>query len=150
MNILFVCAGNTCRSCMAEAIFNHYNTISGVKASSAGVAALKGSKTSQNSAVVVEANTGVNIANREAVQLTEEQVHNSDLILTMTYSIKNYLVGLFPHFKNKIYVLNEYVGEEGEISDPFGGDIAIYNETFKSLKKYIDLLLLKLKEDISK
>ncbi|NLZ47265.1 MAG: low molecular weight protein arginine phosphatase [Clostridiales bacterium] len=150
MNILFVCSGNTCRSCMAEAIFNHYNTISDIKAFSAGVAAIKGSKTSKNSAVVVETNTGVNIADREAVQLTQEQVHNSDLILTMTYSIKNYLVSLFPDFKNKIYVLNEYVGAEGEVSDPYGGDIAVYNNTFKSLKKYIDLLLLKLKEDISK
>lgn len=150
MNILFVCAGNTCRSCMAEAIFNHWNTISDIKAFSAGVAAHKGSKASQNSAVVVEANTGVNIANREAVQLTQEQVHNSDLILTMTYGIKNYLVSLFPDCKNKIYVLNEYVGEEGEISDPYGGDISVYNETFNSLKKHIDLLLSKLKEDNSK
>lgn len=150
MNILFVCAGNTCRSCMAEAIFNHYNSISDIKAYSAGVSTLQGSKTSQNSAVVVEANTGINIANREAVQLTQEQVHNSDLILAMTYSIKNYLVGLFPNFKNKIYVLNEYVGEDGEVSDPYGGDIAVYNNTFTSLKKYIDLLLLKLKEDTSK
>lgn len=147
MNILFVCAGNTCRSCMAEAIFNHINSIDSVKAFSAGVSSVKGSRTSKNSAAVVEFNTGLNISNREAVQLTTELVETSDLILTMTYSIKNYLVGILPNHKNKIYVINEYVGVEGEISDPYGGDISIYNKTYKDLKKNIDLLLLKLKED---
>ena len=149
MNILFVCAGNTCRSCMAEAIFNHINNIENIKAFSAGVSSVKGSSTSKNSAAVVEFNTGLNIAGRKAVQLTSDMLETSGLILTMTYSIKNYLVGLFPNYKNKIYVLTEYVGVNGEISDPYGGDMSVYNDTYKLLKKNLDLLLLKLKEDNS-
>jgi protein-tyrosine phosphatase len=149
MNILFVCAGNTCRSCMAEAIFNHINNMENVKAFSAGVSSVKGSRTSKNSAAVVEYNTGLNISKREAVQLNSEMLETSDLVLTMTYSIRNYLVGLFPNYKNKIFALNQYVGVEGEISDPYGGDISVYNDTYKSLKRNLDLLLLKLKEDTS-
>ena len=134
---------------MAEAIFNHINSIENIKAFSAGVSSVKGSCTSKNSAAVVEFNTGLNIANRKAVQLTVEMLETSDLVLTMTYSIKNYLVGLFPNHKNKIYVLTEYVGVQGEISDPYGGDISVYNDTYKLLKINLDLLLLKLKEDNS-
>ncbi|WP_139905694.1 low molecular weight protein arginine phosphatase [Clostridium thermarum] len=149
MNILFVCAGNTCRSCMAEAIFNHINNIENVKAFSAGISAVKGSQTSKNSAAVVQFNTGLDISKREAVQLTPEIMESSDLVLTMTYSIKNYLVGLFPHYENKIFALNEYVGVEGEISDPYGGDISVYNDTYKDIRKNLESLILKLKEDTS-
>ena len=45
MNILFVCTGNTCRSCMAEAIFNSICDIDGVRAYSAGISIIPGSKT---------------------------------------------------------------------------------------------------------
>lgn len=149
MNILFVCAGNTCRSCMAEAIFNHINNIEEFHALSAGVAAVKGSCTSQNSAAVVEYNTGLDISDREAVQLSKELVIKADLVLTMTRNIKNCILDLFHDYKDKIFTLNEYVGVKGEISDPYGGDISVYNKTYNELTEKIELLLVKLKEDNS-
>lgn len=149
MDILFVCAGNTCRSCMAEAIFNHLNNIENISAASAGVSVARGSRTSKNSAAVVEYNTGFDLSKREAVQLTEKQICDSGLILTMTNNIKNYLSGTFPNYSDKIFTLNEYVGVEGEISDPYGGDISVYNNTYNDLQEKIKLLLVKLKEDKS-
>ncbi len=147
MDILFVCAGNTCRSCMAEAIFNHLNNIENISAASAGVSVVRDSRTSKNSAAVVEYNTGVDLSKREAVQLTEKHISDSGLILTMTNNIKNHLIGWFPNYSNKIFTLNEYVGVEGEISDPYGGDISVYNNTYNDMQEKIKLLLVKLKED---
>ncbi|MCS4465401.1 low molecular weight protein arginine phosphatase [Clostridium botulinum] len=134
MNILFVCTGNTCRSFMAEAIFNSLNNMEELTAKSAGIAVVPGSVSSSNACKIINEDINVDLSNREAIQLDEEILDQSDLILTMTYSAKDLLSNLSLEDSDRIFCITEYVGQKGEILDPFGGDIEVYKNTYEQLK----------------
>lgn len=147
MNILFVCSGNTCRSCMAEAIFNNICDIDGVKASSSGISVFPGSKTSLNCALVVNENLNVDISNRKAVQLNPFMIEKVDIVLTMTAYISDILRDTNETYANKVYSLGEYIESNVDITDPYSGSIDVYRKTFAELKRSLEILIEKLKED---
>lgn len=149
MNILFVCTGNTCRSCMAEAIFNNKYKEDDIIASSAGVYAIEGSKASLNSVNILKKNINIDISHRYARQLNLDILEDADLVLTMTNSIRDLLQNKFPYMKDKIHSLSQYVGDYKDVIDPFGGDESVYNDTYNQLDSLINLLIDKLKEDRS-
>lgn len=144
MNILFICTGNTCRSPMAEAIFNKLNMLDNI-AYSAGLSITPNSATSLNTHLVLKSAMDIDIIDRKAVQLTEGTIEKADLVLTMTVYMKELLNRKFPALKEKVYTLNEYVGVQGDIIDPYGGDLVTYSETLKIIKSRILLLFDKLK-----
>ena len=147
MNILFVCTGNTCRSPMAEAIFNKLNRLDHI-AYSAGLSIVPNSDTSLNAGLALQTDMDIDIKNRKAVQLTAKNIKEADLVLTMTSYMKEVLNIKFPDWKDKLYTLNEYVGVQGDIIDPYGSNLVTYFNTVQVMKSRILLLFDKLKEDM--
>ena len=126
MNILFVCTGNTCRSAMAAAIMNKIavETDLDVRIDSAGIFANEGQRASEN-AVKAAAELGADLSEHTAKQITGELINASDIILTMTEAHKQMLL---PLAKDKVYTLLEYAALDGDIHDPYGGDLDVYRE----------------------
>ena len=127
MKLLFVCTGNTCRSPMAAALMNKIakENDMDVKSSSAGIFAEIGAGASEN-AIKAMRYYEISLKYHEATQLTEKIINEADIVLTMTEGQKMMIEGYAPE---KIFSISEFLGYEGEISDPYGGDLEEYEET---------------------
>ena len=136
--ILFVCTGNTCRSPMAEAIFNHIAKKEGldVRAVSAGLAA-GGAPMSKNSAYVLEENRVEYDENFVSAPVDTETMEKCRKIVGITASHAMSLMMRYPQFASKIYAMPK------DIPDPFGGDITVYRECFESIKKCVEQMITK-------
>ena len=134
-DIIFVCTGNTCRSPMAEAIAK--NLMPNHIFASMGVAATNGCPASENACKAVR-NLGLDLSAHKSKMIDLEQLEGAKLVLTMTRShlsvIKSFCKGA------NAFTLAEYVGAEKDISDPFGGDLKIYQDCAKEIESLISML----------
>lgn len=106
--VLFVCTGNTCRSPMAEGLFNAIARQRGFQgeARSAGVLAAEGMPISDHTATILRER---GCAAKAASQpLTREMSEWADLILTMTIGHKRQVLEMFPEAVEKTFTLKEF------------------------------------------
>jgi protein-tyrosine phosphatase len=144
MKVLFVCTGNTCRSPMAEAMFRDKTASVVIEVQSAGVSAYTGQKASEHAREVLE-QRGIN-HDHSAQRVDEHLIAWADLILTMTQGHKAVLLQYFPGVAHKLYTLKEFVGESGEIADPFGGNLHTYQQCAEEMERSLDKLHGKLQD----
>lgn len=142
IRVLFVCTGNTCRSPMAEAILRN-KAGEEIEVKSAGIFAGDGSPASANTAQVLK-EKGIECQHSSSF-LTQEHIDWATYVLTMTSHHKQAILQSFPEAHDKVHTLKEFTNGSGEISDPFGGPVEIYRETYAELEPLIDEVLSKLK-----
>ena len=80
--------------------------------------------------------------------VSQEDLEWADLILTMTEAHKEALLHVNPAVESKTFTLKGFVqaGKDGDVYDPFGGDLETYRHTFTELSRIIDQLEQKLAE----
>ena len=84
-------------------------------------------------------------------QLTEEDLTEGTLVLTMEESQRDRIIEQYDNsIQADIFVLTEYVGDELEILDPYGGELPVYGLCYETLRKSIKKLVRILNEESSK
>jgi protein-tyrosine-phosphatase len=133
---------------MAEAYFRYLVEKEGLKditVSSAGTYAGTGEPVSEFSSATLREQYGIETNSHKSLALTEEMVKNADLIIAMTASHRNHIGMLCPDCLEKIRLLSEFsIG--GDITDPFGGQLGVYQACFKSMQPALENLLKIIKE----
>ena len=135
MQITFVCTGNTCRSAMAQGICGQKikeRKISGISCQSCGLSAYSGDEASANAVEAVK-KYGVDISQHRSRQINKYILEETDIMVCMTQSHKSTVLSVRP--KCRILV------PQGGISDPYGGNLKIYQQCADELAQYIDRLL---------
>lgn len=130
---LFVCTGNTCRSPMAMAMFNHkYSHIA--HALSCGVTASGRTPIAKEAAEVLKGR-GVapdEYAGHISRPASRELLESADRIIGMTGDHANYLMMHHPDLAGKIYAMPK------DIFDPYGCDIATYERCLGDIEAGLD------------
>ena len=97
----------------------------------------------QKSEAVLISN-GINVENFISQQLTEEDFEGA-LVLTMEAVQRERILEQFENANPEdVQVLTEYVGDELEILDPYGGALPAYGLCYETLRKSIKKLVKKL------
>lgn len=152
--VLFVCTGNTCRSPMAEFLFNKFakedNELKDWEAISAGISTLPGLGVSEHVMTVI-GEEGLVPLEHSSRQLNEYIIQEADLVLTMTEKHRELISSIYPEFIEKVFTLKEFTIEgddykEKDVVDPFGQSEEVYRKTKEDLKNEIKLVLKKLKQ----
>jgi len=144
-NILFVCAGNICRSPMAEWQLKALlweNAITGMQVGSAGLIALPGNSASFNAVRVAKENS-VSLEEHKARLITTELIDNADLVLVMESHQGHELITDHPQASEKILLLRHfarYGSRERGISDPYGRNLEAYRFCFEDIKECVESL----------
>ena len=129
--ILFVCTGNTCRSPMAAALWNARFADTEYHAVSAGLAA-DGSGISANavSALLgmgIRSVPGNDYLSHISHTVTENDMEKAEIVYGITQPHAMQLLFAFPRYAAKITVLPK------DISDPYGGDLAVYEKCLRDI-----------------
>lgn len=139
--IIFVAQTGTCREAMAAGILGDYTLKNPVEILSRGLVVQFPEPLNQKAEAVLISN-GITMGNFVSVQLTEDDLTQGTLVLTMEATQRDRIIEQYDNsIQADLFVLTEFVGDELEILDPYGGDLSVYGLCYETLRKSINKLV---------
>ena len=142
--IIFVAQTGTCREQMAKGIMNDFVLKVPMEIEARGLVVQFPEPVNQKAEAVLISN-GISTEGMVSTQLEESDITESTMVFTMESSQRERIIESFADIDpEQVFVLSQYVGDELEILDPYGGTLQSYGLCYESLratlKKLVKLL----------
>ena len=143
--VIFVCNDNTCRGPMAEVIFKRFAAEMDMEAVSRGIVVLFPEPSNPKAEMVLR-NHELLLENHTSKRIEKEDVIENTLILTMTDREKKSVLKEFKDIAAAfdVFSVKEFTEEEGDVIDPYGGDLMDYENCYMDLARIIKKTVVKL------
>lgn len=139
--IIFVGRSGTCREPMAMGILQDISLKYEVEILARGLV-VSFPEPMNGKAEAVLISNGINLENFASQQLSNEDITENTLILTMEEKQRQKVLSQYENTGvENVYVLTKFVGDELEILDPYGGPLQSYGLCYETLRKSIKKLV---------
>jgi len=139
--IIFVGRSGTCREPMAMGILKDLTLKYDVEILARGLV-VSFPEPMNGKAEAVLISNGITLENYTSTPLKNEDITDRTLVLTMQKKQREKVLAYCEnaHVEN-VYVLTDFVGDELEIIDPYGGNLQSYGLCYETLRKSIKKLV---------
>jgi len=143
--LIFVDSDDTTRAPMAKAIMKSKVLMGKLEILSRGLIVLFPEPMNQKAEAVLISN-GYNTKDHAAVVLTQEDIDDRVLMLTMEDAQKDKIWGNYEHVSN-VYTIAEFAGECEDVRTLYGEPLASYGECYENLESLISEIVIQLNEE---
>ena len=145
--IIFVARSGSCREPMAMGILKDLSLQKEVEILARGLV-VSFPEPMNGKAEAVLISNGINLENFTSKELTEDDITENTLVLTMERKHREKVLSRFSNANPAmVQVLTDFVGDELEILDPYGGALPSYGLCYETLRKSLKKLVKILNEE---
>ncbi len=145
--IIFVEGHGNARSAMACALFGRLYEGSDMEALSRGIVVLFPEPLNQKTEAVMVSN-GLAVEGFVSQQLSDSEIEQDTMLFAMEERQRRQIISRYPSAtEENTHLLSEYVGDELEIMDPYGGSLQTYGICFEVIRSSVQKLSDKILEE---
>jgi len=136
-SLLFVCAGNICRSPIAEELFKQIArarpALASIQVRSAGTIAMNGSRALRETSQVALEELGLDLTNHRS---QNAEGMSADLILTLDRRVTRQAERL--QMNGRVVMLGDFAGDGESVEDPYGSVLEAHRACARHIQRLVE------------